>query len=439
MKKGREGFWRVHKNKSELVHPDGRVEVFEEGPQDENAQARHARIKEALSAGFLDTLITDAKASFGDNELLAIKEPDAALINTLVSSVTSEVGRALVGLLVLQLVVKTIEPTQSIRLHKGGKSSSNFSWKAGISMRTLDKAHITPRLRAHGLLKLNADGFMMTRSLAENYPYSPLYKANLKGGRKEWLALVEEIEGGRLDPRHALKYLIFRLINSANEFEALAERVLKALNAVLQTHPSLTRLNVTAILEQHARSSGYAARLMEIAMHSLFQALKDTGIFPGFQLIPLSQMRSANKKHGNVGDVEFAKDDAIVVAWDAKYGKPSLKGELEELADKMRNHRSLSLAGFVTNEEPQKNKEIEKRIQELSSLYGVDVRIVSFSDWVAEYYKIAHAAGVGESQLSKAWLVAYTESLAQKRRRIAPIDEPCYMWLKSLLVVLGQL
>jgi len=31
-----------------------------------------------------------------------------------------------------------------------------------------------------------------------------------------------------------------------------------------------------------------------------------------------------------------------------------------------------------------------------------------------------------KGKLSKDWLIAYAESLPQKRRAIAPIDEPCF-------------
>lgn len=31
-----------------------------------------------------------------------------------------------------------------------------------------------------------------------------------------------------------------------------------------------------------------------------------------------------------------------------------------------------------------------------------------------------------KEKLSKDWLIAYAESLTQKRRAIAPIDEPCF-------------
>lgn len=37
-----------------------------------------------------------------------------------------------------------------------------------------------------------------------------------------------------------------------------------------------------------------------------------------------------------------------------------------------------------------------------------------------------------ESDLFHAWLLAYAESLAQKRREIAPIDEPCIDWVLEL-------
>ena len=308
-------YLKVFKDKSELVHPDGTVETFEEGSTDESAVVRYSKIVKSLQEGFLDNLISDCKKNSEGVKTLKIEKHHAELIDSLVASVTSEVGRALIGLSVLQLVVKVIEPDQSIRLHKGGRSSYNFSWRGGISMRSLDKCYITPILRSHGLLKLNADGFMMTRSLAENYPYSPLYKANLRGGRNEWLALVEEIETDNLDPLSTLKYLIFRLINSAKEFELLADQVLGTLKIFLKAHSVITQSDTIKIIEKHATTSDYAARLMEIAMHSLFQAIKDLGAFPNLELIPLSQMRSANKKHGNVGDVEFTEDGNIVVPW----------------------------------------------------------------------------------------------------------------------------
>ncbi len=435
-KKTNDEYLKVFKDKSELVHPDGTIETFEEGSTDKAAVIRYSKIVKALRGGFLDKLIGDCKKNSKGVKTLKIEKHHAELIDNLVASVTSEVGRALIGLSVLQLVVKVIEPGQSIRLHKGGRSSYNFSWKDGISMRSLDKNYITPILRSHGLLKLNADGFMMTRSLAENYPYSPLYKANLRGGRNEWLALVEKIETNNLDPLSTLKYLIFRLINSAKEFELLAGQALGTLKAFLKAHPAITQSDVIKIIEKHATTSDYAARLMEIAMHSLFQAIKDRGAFPNFELVPLSQMRSANKKHGNVGDVEFTENGNIVIAWDAKYGKSYLRDEVEELSDKIRDHGSLKLIGFVTSEEPERLAELEERINEIQSMYGVELKTISLRAWVAQYYKAAEIEGVAEDALSKAWIIAYAESLAQKRRAVAAIDEPCNIWLKDLLVLL---
>jgi hypothetical protein len=44
----------------------------------------------------------------------------------------------------------------------------------------------------------------------------------------------------------------------------------------------------------------------------------------------------------------------------------------------------------------------------------------------------------GSSGAAIAWITAYTESLAQQRRDIAPIDEPCYQWLLALNDILVQ-
>ncbi|MEB3341821.1 hypothetical protein [Okeania sp.] len=35
-------------------------------------------------------------------------------------------------------------------------------------------------------------------------------------------------------------------------------------------------------------------------------------------------------------------------------------------------------------------------------------------------------------------LIAYTESIAQKRRNMAPIDEPCQQWLVTLKSILAD-
>lgn len=105
-------------------------------------------------------------------------------------------------------------------------SSSSFSWRDGISMRSLDKQYITPTLRQYDLLRLNADGIMMTRSLAENYPYSIVYKANIRGARREWINIVEAIEANEIATEIALHYLLSQLLNQAKVFKDLALQTL---------------------------------------------------------------------------------------------------------------------------------------------------------------------------------------------------------------------
>ena len=60
-------------------------------------------------------------------------------------------------------------------------------------MRSIDTEYITPVLREEGLVKLNSFGFMMTRTLAENYPYTKVYKAAMRGARAEWIAIVDGV------------------------------------------------------------------------------------------------------------------------------------------------------------------------------------------------------------------------------------------------------
>lgn len=401
------------------------------------AKARYQKISEALAGDYLVDQIARCKDRPETLNLNQLSDEHKTLVDGVVNSVTSEVGRALIGLTVLQSCVKAIAPAQSIRLHKGGSSSKDFSWQEGISMRSLDKNFITPVLRSEGLLKLNKDGFMMTRTLAENYPYSKVYKAYIKGARLEWAAIVEGLEDRTIAPELMLHYLLSKLLNNAADFNDLAERMIKKLNQALVVGKLKSASTILGVIDRHINESNYAARIMEIAMHSLMQAQHETGVLGDAMLKPLSQMRSANKKHGNVGDIEILEGASIVEAWDAKFGKTYLRDELEEISDKLEAHPDVHLAGFVTSAPPERLDELEARRLEIEEVYGISLEIMTLQEWVGEQFKRAEKEGVEESPLATHWITAYVESLAQRRPEIAPIDEPCFQWLESLEPIIG--
>ncbi|MBE9010552.1 hypothetical protein IQ250_10075 [Pseudanabaenaceae cyanobacterium LEGE 13415] len=429
---------KVYLNRSELVLPDGRIQRFPEGGMTPLARERYTRISEELNQGYLVRQILVCRDRSLELDFEQLTHEQKQLLDQLVQSITSEVGRALVGLTILQLCIKSIAPEQSVRLHKGSASRRDFSWCDGISMRSLDKQYITPTLRAYELLKLNADGFMMTRSLAENYPYSLVYKANIRGARLEWANLVELIENHEILPDIALQYLLCQLLNQAGNFRKLASQVIEKCNLFFESVVINQEIALNLIL-QHIHRSDYAARLMEISMHSLMQALQEYQAFPTCVLKPLSQMRSANKKHGNIGDIELLENRQIVEAWDAKFGKSYLRDELEELSEKLEVHPAVERAGFVTSDVPERLDELQERCEEIEDIYGITIEILTLQNWVKRQFDRGLAEGsVTESGLAMAWLKAYVESLAQYRREVAPIDEPCYQWLMSLDQVLTQ-
>ena len=429
---------RVYANRSELIFPDGTVQLFYEGGMNQAAKVRYKKIEIELSSGYLERQILacrDISSNFNFSEL---SQEHIMLLDKLVQSITSEVGRALVGLTILQLCVKSIEPEQNIRLHKGSASTRDFSWSDGISMRSLDKRYITPILRKYELLRLNADGFMMTRSLAENYPYSTVYKANLRGARSEWISIVEATENGGLSADVALQYFLSQLLNQAANFRRLALQVVDKLSIFFKV-TVISRDIVWNLILRHINQSDYAARLMEISMHSLMQAMQEYQVFPNSVLNPLSQMRSANKKHGNIGDIELLEDRQIVEAWDAKYGKSYLRDEIEELSEKLEIHPAVRRAGFVTSHEPERLDELKHRCDEIQEMYGISLEVLTFEEWVKEQFERAATENATlEQELSLAWITAYTESLAQQRREIAPIDEPCYQWLLKMDDILNE-
>jgi hypothetical protein len=148
-------------------------------------------------------------------------------------------------------------------------------------------------------------------------------------------------------------------------------------------------------------------------------------------------MRSANKKHGNIGDIELLERPntmLILEAWDAKYGKLYLRDELEELKDKLESHPETKIAGFITSDEPVLNKEILERKSELEDIFGIAIKIESINTWfnnVVSEYNITN-----ETLFLQHGIKMFFEYLCLKRYDIAPIDEPTYNWIEECVSVL---
>lgn len=164
------------------------------------------------------------------------------------------------------------------------------------------------------------------------------------------------------------------------------------------------------------------------------QAYKENG-YTDLELVEMSQMRSANKKHGNVGDIELKDGRRIDEAWDAKYGKSYLYDELGELQDKLEANPGVSVAGFIVNDTLDLKYEVKEKIDEVSITTDTDIKLFTFRDWVS--YKLEDVPVSERNTFAKDWLVAVVESFARKRLDIAPIDEPCEGWLTDLINLLS--
>ena len=153
------------------------------------------------------------------------------------------------------------------------------------------------------------------------------------------------------------------------------------------------------------------------------QAATESGAFGDIILKPLSQMRSANKKHGNIGDIELMENGDIIESWDAKYGKNYLREEIEEICEKIIDHDNIQVVGFVTNVKIQRTSEMDRRLDEAMAIHDVKFLIVTFDEWTSMILsRCISSKMVNEETLAKSWLKAYAYTLAQKRREIAPID-----------------
>lgn len=408
------------------LHQDDVVTTYYEGFQNIATQKRYEKINTALANGYL----YDIAKELPDVDFSDLSDENKILLKRLVDGITSEVGRALVGVAFLQLTIKSITPDQSIRLHKGATRKGSFSWVDGISMRTIDSNYNTPFLREQGLLNVNKFGVFMTRSLAENYPYSKLYKAEMRGPFKEWIDIVDAIENKTMPAKLGLYYMMALLKNKSDNFNAMADEAVKLANE----YKDKSFNGIKALMKNFVNETDYSARAFEIIIHGFMQAMSEANMLGDLELIPMSQMRSANKKHGNIGDVELKDGNVIVEAWDAKYGKPYLRDELEELRDKILSSPGVKIAGFIVDGDVDRRKDVVNRADEIAAETGVEIQLLSFDEWVT--YQ-TNKIGIGQmDKLATLWLIAVVESFSQRRLDIAPIDEPCEAWVQDLIKIL---
>lgn len=415
----------VYEDRYELHQDDGTT-IYYQGFQNKATQQRYALINKSLEEGFLDKEIE----SIPDKDFSGLSIENQTLLKNMVNGITSEVGRALVGLACLQLAIKSIAPEQSIRLHKGSTTKGKFSWVDGISMRSLDRNYNTPFLRKYGLLNVNRDGVFMTRSLAENYPYSLLYKAEMRGPFDQWIAIVDAIENNTMPPELSLCFLLALLQNRSEKFKEHADTAC----TLTQKYKETEFEDVKNLIIRFFDTTDYSARAFEVTMHSFYQAMDEMNLLGDVDVVSMSQMRSANKKHGNVGDIELTENGIIIESWDAKYGKPYLRDELEELRDKLITHPDVKIAGFVCNSKVDMRKDIDKRKNELEVETGTEIHLFSFDEWIE--FEVNKLTTSQKNELGYRWLVAIVESFAQKRLDAAPIDEPCDAWINDLISIM---
>jgi hypothetical protein len=422
----------LYEDKTVFVDEEGNTTEYEEGKQSQAARDRYEDIKSKLDNGwFRDRLNTWTDP--GTEVEIELPGRVRSLLDEIVESITSEQGRAIAGLTVTQLVIKTLNSDQSIRLHKGSRNSAHFGWKEGLSMRTIDSDYVAPALRSRDLLRVNADGVMMTRSLAENYPYSAAYKANIRGAQEEWGRLIEEIEDGSgVDPNDVLAYMVVSLANRGELAEETYERALGLVQDFVAAGPSAEEIK--QVVDIHLERSAHGARIYEVAMHALAQVLEDNGLLDGI-LKPLTQMRSADKKHGNIGDIEIVDPEdefTIYEAYDAKYGKTYLLDELHEIHGKLKRHPETQTVSFVTNNEPIVDGDIRERIEAIKLEFKISVTVTTFD----EFWHRSTSQLEDEGSDPAKWLEAYAETLCQKRRERAPVNEPTREWVEGLAAVL---
>lgn len=423
-----------------IIDANGTKHTFEEGTQTDEARQRYEHIQKELDDGYLEEQIHDV-ATTGTHLDTELSEQHQALIDDLVDGVSDGAGRSLAGLAVVQLTIKSIAPDQNIRLHKGSQRSDHFGWKEGISFRTIDSTHIAPALREYDLLYVNKDGVMMTRSLAENYPYSQVYKASLRGPRDAWGKLVEAIErsDSSLAPEPALRYLLLDLVNRGSYAQEISQDLLDAVENLRNKGTSPDQ--IFDVIQRHIRQSPHSDRVLKIALHALYQVLEDndhlSGVSPtGGMLQPpeFTPLPDADiDGHHPAITVNHPSDEShIHTAWDVNTGRLDMAVKLDQLEDLLQAHPEIQRFGVIVENGPSVDPAIDDRLATIEDQHNVEICITTFEDLCKELLEDLVSAGVDYSQ----WLIAYAETLTHRRRNRVPLNEPTREWVEILTDVI---
>jgi len=88
----------IRENESTLHRVNEPPVTYKEGKLSDSAKERYAKIRKTLEGGYLENVIQECKQP---NLSIALSNEHIDLINEMVNSITSEVGRAVVGLYIL--------------------------------------------------------------------------------------------------------------------------------------------------------------------------------------------------------------------------------------------------------------------------------------------------------------------------------------------------
>lgn len=424
---------RVYSDRHEIHRSGEHLETHSTDDRSEAAKRRSNHIKNQLEKGYLSRRLNKvAESGLEDvpKELQNREEFNQLQnhLNEIVEGISPNQGRALAVHTVLLLAIKSIEPEQSIRLHKSS------IWKEGLPMRGIDSEYIAREISDRDLVRVNRDGVMMTRTLAENLPYGIAYPAEIKGPQRAWgqvIETLEETDDGDL-AEGALHYLLLTLHNRGEDARELNNAATEELNTLLSE--GVTEKDSLGIIKEHIRRSPHAARLLEVALHSLYQPLDQVNELEGV-LKPLTQMRSADQKHGNVADIEIVDSDDefhIYEALDGKHGHEPMLREIKDLGPKLEQHPETEYVAFVTTAEHVLPNKVKEEQEQLMREHDVIIEFETLNQISQRMLQWYEQAGLEP----KNWLVAYVQTLTHQRQEIAPIHEPTPKWVGVLVDVM---
>jgi DNA (cytosine-5)-methyltransferase 1 len=270
------------------------------------------------------------------------------------SSATSAFTNIVTG-----LAIKTEYPEIDVRYHQ-----VQIQVPERFSHRDVSEQSVFPFLRDNHLD--GAKSGWQTRTFERPKPYTLDYEENIRGVKKEFLAIYDAIEERGEDAGSALEYLLLgQVVRRHTKRIDLIEPTIDDIDAIMKHFENHFFAKYT--------SQG-AARLPVLSLYALYQLIMpELKRFDGLKLAELELHSAADSRTGATGDIEIKLDESVFEAIEVKHNIAISMDLIIDSAQKLKTRRVTRFYILTTHKNCTPSDAMTQKMKEIKESTGCQV------------------------------------------------------------------